>query len=297
MTAKNNTHILLTGASGLLGTEITSRLDQKGIPWKALRHGEKGWDPEAGEFDPEHLQGVDGIIHLAGENIASGRWTETQKKKIRESRVLGTRALAQGIAASEEKPSFFICASATGIYGDRGEEDCTETTDPAEGFLSEVVQDWEAAADPAREAGVRVAHLRLGIVLSSEGGALKKMLPPFRLGLGGRLGNGRMWMSWIHLDDAAHAFVETALDSDRSGAINVVSPYPVRNSKFTRALGSALHRPTPFPVPAFIISLLFGEMGRTLLLSSTRVTPQKLNNTGFSFGYPTIESALNGLLH
>jgi uncharacterized protein (TIGR01777 family) len=293
---KPKAKILITGSSGLLGSAITARLDEQGISWKALHHGEPGWDPENGVFDPAHLEGIDGVIHLAGENIAAGRWTETQKQKIADSRINGTRALAEGIAGMEKTPAFLICASATGYYGDRGEEECSETSPPADGFLSEVVQGWESAADPARSAGVRVVHLRLGIVLSPEGGALKKMLPPFKFGLGGRLGDGRMWMSWVHLEDAARAFVESAMNEDMSGIHNLVSPHPVRNVEFTQTLASALHRPAVLPAPAFMIRLLLGEMGDALLLSSTRVRPQALQQAGFTFRYPTLEGALTDLL-
>ena len=296
MNSKAKTKLLITGSSGLLGSAITDLLDKQGTEWTALHHGEEGWDPEAGVFDPGHLEGITGVIHLAGESIASGRWTESRKEKIADSRIKGTRALAEGMAAVDNRPDFLICASATGFYGERGDEECTEHSAPGEGFLPEVVQEWESAADPAREAGVRVAHLRLGVVLSPEGGALKKMLPPFKLCLGGRLGNGEMWMSWVHLDDAADAFTKAALDETTTGAYNLVSPNPVRNSDFTKALGSALHRPTPFPLPAFMIRLLFGEMGESLLLTSTRVLPEQLKASGFEFTYPNIDLALENLL-
>jgi uncharacterized protein (TIGR01777 family) len=287
---------LLTGASGLLGSEITRLLDAENIPWNALRHGEPGWDAEAGQFDPSHLEGITGVIHLAGENIASGRWTEDRKQNIRDSRVEGTRAIAEAMAMAETKPDFFICASATGFYGDRGDELLDESSAPGEGFLPEVVSGWEKAADPAREAGIRVVHLRLGIVLSPDGGALKKMLPPFRMGLGGPLGDGRMWMSWVHLSDAASAFVRSARDQKMKGVYNLVAPESVQNETFTRCLSDAIHRPAFFRVPSAIIRLLFGEMGTTLLLSSTRVMPERLLKEGFVFQYPKVDSALNHLL-
>jgi uncharacterized protein (TIGR01777 family) len=296
MNSKAQSRFLITGSSGLLGSAITHRLDEQHIAWTALHHGQEGWNPEAGECDASLLEGVTGIIHLAGENIAAGRWSEEQKRKIKDSRVKGTRALASAIASLETKPDFLVCASATGFYGDRGEETCSETSPPGEGFLPEVVKGWESAADPAREAGVRVVHLRLGIILSPEGGALKKMLPPFTLGLGGRLGNGRMWMSWIHLQDAANAFFQAAMDSSFTGTYNLVAPQSVRNVDFTKQLGNALHRPTVFPVPKLIIKTLFGEMGETLLLASTRVKPARLQEEGFEFEYPEIRKAFEDIL-
>lgn len=289
-------HFLITGASGLLGSAITRILDDQGISWKALRHGQEGWDPEAGVFDPSHLQDVTGVIHLAGENIAAGRWKEEQKRRIRDSRVKGTRALAEAIASVDVPPEFLVCASATGFYGDCGDETCSEESSAGEGFLPEVVQAWEAAADPAREAGVRVVHLRLGIVLSPQGGALKKMLPPFKAGVGGRLGDGQMWMSWVHLGDAAQAFVSAATETSFSGRYNLVAPHPVRNTEFTGALGRVLKRPTVLPVPAFAIKVLFGEMGETLLLASTKVVPERLQEQGFHFDFETVEPALGDLL-
>jgi len=296
MNTKTQPRFLITGSSGLLGSAITSILDTQGISWTALHHGEEGWDPESGVFDPKHLEGITGVIHLAGEGIAAGRWTDNQKQKIHDSRVKGTRALAEGMAAADQKPAVLITASATGFYGNRGDEICTESSQPGQGFLTEVVKDWESAADPARDAGIRVVHLRLGIVLSAKGGALKKMLPPFKFGLGGRLGDGQMWMSWIHLQDAARAFVTAATKDSFTGIYNLVAPHPVQNSDFTTALGNALKRPTVFPVPAFMIKLLLGEMGESLLLASTRVLPEKLKASEFEFTYPKIDEALKDLL-
>ena len=288
--------ILLTGASGLLGSAITSLLDKRGLPWRALRHGTPGWDPENGLLDPGHLEGVTGVIHLAGENIAAGKWTPSQKSRIRDSRRNGTRALSEAMAAAETKPAFLICASATGYYGDRGDEVCTEASAPGSGFLPDVVCDWESAADPAREAGIRVLHFRLGIVLALQGGALKKMLLPFKLGLGGQLGDGSMWMSWVHIADAARAFVHATEHSELSGCYNLVSPHPVQNHAFAKSLGQALRRPALFPAPAGLIKLLVGEMGEALLLSSTRALPERLQEAGFDFIHPSLPSALQNLL-
>jgi len=289
---KNN--VLITGASGLLGTAITSRLDH---PWKALHHGDPGWDPEKGRCDSGLIEGSSVVIHLAGEPIAAGRWTETQKKKIYTSRVNGTRALAESMASLDKKPATLICASAVGFFGNRGEEVLHESSSAGDGFLPEVVKDWESAADPAREAGIRVVHLRLGVVLSSKGGALKKMLPAFKWGLGGKLGNGRMWMSWIDLEDAANAFVFAMRHPEMKGAYNLTSPNPVRNLDFTKCLGRALRKPTFLPAPAPVLKLVLGEMGETLLLHSTRVQPTALSETGYTFRYPDLRGCLQNQLN
>jgi len=289
MESQSKNTVLLTGASGLVGKAMTPLLNQ---PWKALRHGEEGWDPENGICTPSHLEECSAVIHLAGEPIASKRWSESQKQKIYDSRVKGTRALAEAMASMQTKPQTLICASAIGYYGDRGEEALTETAAPGEGFLSEVVKAWEAAADPAREAGIRVVHLRLGIVLSPKGGALAKMLLPFKCGLGGKIGNGRNWMSWIHLQDAARAFVYCLENSQTEGVFNLTAPHPVRNSEFTRTLASELRRPARIPVPAPLLKLALGEMAEALLLSSTRATPLALEASGFQFEYPHLENGL-----
>lgn len=293
MEAHTKNTLLMTGASGLLGKAVTSRLGQ---PWKALRHGENGWDPEKGICDPSLLKGCKSVMHLAGEPIAARRWSDTQKRRIYDSRVNGTRALAEAMASLEAGPRILVCASAVGFYGDRGEELLTENMEAGEGFLPEVVQNWETAADPAREAGIRVVHLRLGIVLSAEGGALAKMLPVFKLGLGGRLGNGRMWMSWVHLQDAAEAFVQAVHNPEMQGIYNLCAPSPVRNSEFTRVMGKVLKRPAILPAPAPALRLLLGEMGQSLLLGSTRCAPAALKDHGFSFEYPELEPALHDLL-
>lgn len=296
MSTQSNSPILLTGASGLLGRRITSLLDRQRIPWKAIHHGDPGWKPEEGVCDPALIEGSAAVIHLAGEPIAARRWSEEQKTRIRRSRTLGTRAVAEAMAACDSKPHTLICASAIGFYGDRGEETLTEVSRKGTGFLSEVVDEWEAAADPARGAGIRVPHLRLGIVLSPEGGALAKMLPVFKLGLGGRLGDGRMWMSWIHVEDAARAFLFCLEHEEMEGSLNLTAPHPVRNLEFTRSLGQVLHRPALLPAPAFALKALLGEMGESLLLTSTRALPSALEKHHFRFNHPTLESALQNMV-
>jgi uncharacterized protein (TIGR01777 family) len=282
--------VLVTGASGLLGSALRESLDVRPLPRGAA------WDPEAGRVDPDVLRDADAVVHLAGENIASGRWTPERKARIRGSRVAGTRALAVAIASLPRPPRVLVCASAVGIYGDRGDEALTESSRPGAGFLAELCQDWEDVAEPARHAGVRVVHLRFGVILSPKGGALARMLTPFRLGLGGRLGSGRQHMSWISLPDAA-AVVRRALEDERlRGAVNAVAPFPVTNAGFTRALGAALRRPALFPMPAFAARLAFGELADALLLSSARVFPDRLSALGFEFRHPSVESALKEML-
>lgn len=282
--------VLVTGASGLLGSELLGTIDVRRLPRGAA------WDPEGGRVDPDVLRGAEAVVHLAGENIASGRWTPARKARIRQSRVAGTRALAEAIARLPRPPRVFVCASAVGIYGDLGDEPLTERSRPGAGFLAEVCQDWEKAAEPAREAGVRVVHLRFGVILSPKGGALARMLPPFRLGLGGRIGSGRQFMSWISLPDAA-AVVRFALEDERvRGPVNAVSPAPVTNADFTRALGAVLRRPTLVPMPAVAARLAFGELADALLLSSARVFPLRLIELNFPFRHPDLASALKELL-
>jgi uncharacterized protein (TIGR01777 family) len=244
----------------------------------------------------DRLAGVEAVVHLAGESIAGGRWTEARKAAIRESRVAGTRALATALARLTPPPNTLVCASAIGYYGDRGAELLDEKAAPGRGFLSEVCQGWEAAADPARAAGVRVAHLRFGLILDPAGGALAKMLPPFRLGIGGRLGSGRQFMSWVSRSDVIGAILHAIATPALVGPVNVVAPGPTTNAEFTRCLSRALGRPAWFPVPAAAIRLLFGEMGQELLLSSTRVLPARLRETGFRFQDQELEGTLRELL-
>lgn len=289
-------NILISGASGLIGSAIKTALHARGDRVLSLTRrvarsdSEITWDPAANVLDPSRLVDIDGVIHLAGENIAAGRWTAAQKARIRDSRVQGTGLLAQTLAQLPAPPSAFISASAIGYYGNRGDELLTEDSLPGEGFLPEVSVAWERAAHPAAEAGIRTVHPRIGIVLSRNGGALAKMRLPFKLGLGGTIGSGNQYMSWITLDDLVSVFL-FALDNESiSGAVNAVSPTPVTNREFTKTLARVLSRPAIFPVPAFAVKLALGEMADALLLASTRVISTRLENT--SFAHSELESAL-----
>lgn len=297
-------NILLSGSTGLVGTALQASLqDGRHAIRQLVRHPvhpdtrNVSWDPASGKLESEKLEGLTAAVHLAGEPIAARRWNPEQKKRIRDSRVEGTRLLAESLARAKEKPDVLVCASAIGYYGARGDEELTEQSKPGEGFLAEVTRDWEEAANPAREAGIRVVHLRLGVVLSPKGGALAKMLTPFRLGLGGPLGDGTPWMSWVTLTDVVSVF-RLALDrKDMEGAYNVTAPHPVRNRDFAKALGQAVHRPAVLPLPAFAIRTLLGEMGETLLLHSARVLPNKLTETeNFTFQHPELLPALEAML-
>jgi len=288
-------NILVTGARGFIGSALVSRLANGGhrvMPLlRATGGSEAGptWNPPAGQVRLEPAGPLDAVVHLAGENIAQ-RWTPTAKARIRASRVDATRLLCEALARLPQPPRVLICASATGFYGDRGGEMLDEMSAPGTGFLPEVCQAWEAAADVARQRGIRVVHLRLGIVLARHGGALAKMLPAFRFGLGGWLGAGRQYWSWIALEDLLRV-VELALQDDRlSGVVNAVSPEPVTNADFTRALARALRRPAVLPMPAFAVQWLFGEMGRDALLASARVRPVRLLKSGFEFRFPQLDA-------
>ncbi|MFQ5807717.1 MAG: TIGR01777 family oxidoreductase, partial [Phycisphaerae bacterium] len=250
------------------------------------------WNPAADEIDAPALEGVDAVVHLGGVNIAGGRWTAQRKAAIRDSRVASTRLLSQALAQLKKPPRTFLCASATGFYGDRGDDLLTEESPPGKGFLPDVCQAWEVAAAPARQAGLRVVNLRIGIVLSRNGGALKKMLPPFKMGLGGVVGSGRQYMSWITLDDLVRAIDFLLRAESVSGPVNAVTPNPVTNREFTRNLGRILRRPTIAPLPGFVVRALFGEMGQALLWEGNRVLPTRLEQARFSFLYPELESAL-----
>lgn len=295
--------ILVTGASGLIGTALIPALKNEGhIVLQLVRQKEQAndtkifWNPEAQGIDAAALEGVEAVVHLAGENIAEGSWTAEKKKRIRESRVKGTTFISETLAGLQAKPKVLVAASAIGIYGNRGAERLDETSAAGDDFLSEVCREWEMATRAASAAGVRVVNLRFGIVLSKEGGALAKMLTPFRLGVGGRVGDGKQYMSWIALDDAVGAIRYALEDEKMSGAVNVVAPQPVTNNEFTKALGGALSRPTIFPVPAFALRLAFGEMADALLLSGARVEPAKLIQAGYKFQYPELNGALSHLL-
>jgi hypothetical protein len=296
-------NVLVTGSSGLVGSALVTQLESDGHTVTRLVRSKRGageaqvlWDPEAGTMDAAALEGLDAVVHLAGESIAAGRWTAARKARILESRVKGTSLLAETLAGLRERPRVLVSASAVGYYGDRGEEALREESASGSGFLADVCRQWEAGAVPAAQGGIRVVHPRFGIILSQSGGALPRLLLPFRLGLGGRLGSGRQFMSWIALDDAVGAICHALTHDDLKGPVNTASPTPVRNREFTRTLGRVLRRPTVFPLPAFAARLAFGQMGDELLLASQRVEPAKLLAGGYQFGFPDLESALRHLL-
>jgi hypothetical protein len=291
--------IAITGSTGLIGTALATALEDGGHELRhVVRHAPAGpaeiqWDIDRGVIDADRLEGVDAIVHLAGENIGQ-RWSEDVRRRVLESRVEGTRLIAETAASLASRP-VLVCASATGFYGDRGDEIVDEDSVPGTGFLADVVEAWEAAAEPARAAGLRTVHLRQGIVLSKEGGALARMLLPFKLGTGGRIGSGRQWWSWVSLDDVIAAYL-FALEQPLAGPVNVSAPGVVRNQDFVKALGRALHRPTIFPVPAAAVKAAFGQMGEEMLLGGQRVASTRLEAAGFTFGQPDIESGLASAL-
>ena len=254
------------------------------------------WNPESGELDRDSLSGLDAVVHLAGENLAAGRWTEKRKSRILSSRVKGTHLLATELAAMNRPPSVLISASAVGFYGDTGEQPVSEDADSGKLFVSRVCRDWEAAAQPAVAAGIRVVFPRLGVVLTPAGGALARMLTPFRLGMGGRIGNGRQYMSWITVDDLVRVITRALVDPSLTGPVNAVSPGSVTNDTFTRTLARTLERPAVLPVPAPAVRFLFGQMGREVLLAGSRVSPVVLTRAGYPFLHPDLESALRHLL-
>ncbi|HYO63127.1 MAG TPA: TIGR01777 family oxidoreductase [Pyrinomonadaceae bacterium] len=298
--------IVVSGATGLVGSSLVPSLVADGHEvTRLVRRSSEGagggvrdvlWNPAEGRLDAGEVEGHDAFVHLAGENVAE-RWTPEKKRRIKESRTKGTRLMAETIASLKERPRAFVSASAVGFYGaDRGETLLDEASGPGSDFLADVCREWEAACGPARAAGVRTANLRIGVVLSEEGGALAKMLPPFRLGAGGRIGGGRQWMSWIALDDVLGIIRRALTDEALAGPVNTVAPRPARNEEFTKTLGRVLNRPTVFPVPAFAVKLMFGEMGEALLLGSARVEPARLRAAGYEFQYPELEGALRRAL-
>ncbi len=293
--------ILVAGASGLVGRALVPRLTGQGhrvfklVRRPAEKSDEIQWDPAAGQFASGALAEADAVINLAGENLAAGRWTKVRRDLILRSRVDTARTLVEAIGRSAHRPAVFINASATGIYGDRGDEVLTETSAAGTGFLADVCHAWEEPL-AALPAGVRAVALRTGVVLTPQGGALAKMLPAFRAGVGGRLGNGRQWMSWITLDDLLGVIGHVLTHPECAGPINAVAPQPVTNAEFTAVLGRVLRRPTVFPVPAFALRLLFGQMADEALLSSSRAVPKVLLDTGFNFRQGEIEPALRQLL-
>jgi uncharacterized protein (TIGR01777 family) len=258
--------------------------------------GERFWDPDEDTLESTVFEDIDAFVHLGGRNIASTRWSSEEKERIRESRVESTKLISRALKESRPHPRTFVCASATGYYGDRGDEWLTEDSSPGEGFLSDLCVEWERATAPAAEAGIRVVNTRFGVVLSEQGGALAKALPPFKAGLGGVFGDGEQFWSWISLDDTARVIHHILTTDSLSGPLNVVSPNPVRNRVFTKTLGEVLSRPTIIPVPAFAARLMLGEMADALLLASARVNAGKLSNSGFTFNHPDLESALNHIL-
>jgi uncharacterized protein len=293
--------ILVTGASGLLGSALEPELMRRGHHvTRLVRHSsgqnEVVWNPESGTLDLTVLPRLDAVIHLAGENIGSGRWNPQRKERIMRSRVEGTKLVARALANRPVPPQVLISASAVGFYGDRGNEVLTEDSGPGTGFLAEVCRAWESESLDAGLRQTRCVRLRIGMVLAASGGALAKMLPPFRLGLGGTLGNGRQFMSWITIDDLRQVICFVLEHTELSGAVNAVAPNPATNREFTRALCHVLRRPSLFPVPAFAIRLLFGQMGDELLLASTRVIPVRLSDAGFKFRHVDIDAALRGVL-
>ena len=292
--------IAITGARGLLGTQLSAFLSTGGHAVTPLVRGrpaagEVRWDPN-GPWDAIPLEGYDAVIHLAGESIAGGRWTDARKARISRSRVEGTLSLTRTLAGLRTPPKTFISASAMGIYGDRGDELLTERSSLGTDFLAEVGKGWEEGAAPLAAKGCRVAQLRFGVLLSPAGGALAKMLPPLLAGVGGRLGSGKQWMSWLALDDAIYLVHRTLIDPRYSGPLNAVAPAAVTNAAFTSALGAVVRRPTIFPVPAVALKLLFGEMATGTVLTSQRVVPARLQELGFEWRYPELDGALRHVL-
>jgi uncharacterized protein (TIGR01777 family) len=293
--------VLISGATGLIGETLIPELERDGhrvirLTRSPASSEDIGWNPSAGEIDASRLEGIDAVVHLAGESIAEGRWTPAKKRRILESRQQGTRLLAEKVAGLPEPPEVMVSASAVGYYGDRGNELLREESGPGSDFLAEVCKAWEAAADPAREAGIRVVHPRFGLVLSPKGGALARTLPIFKLGGGGRIGSGRQWWSWVALDDVVGAILHALTNDSVKGAVNVGSPNPLTNAEYTRVLGRVLNRPTFFPLPAPAARLVLGEVADALLLASQRMEPAKLKETGYEFRYPELEGALRHLL-
>jgi uncharacterized protein (TIGR01777 family) len=293
--------VAITGASGFIGSALTTSLEQDGhevlrIGRSADRPGAVRWDPTAGVLDGAALEGVDAVVHLAGEGIADKRWTDEQKRRIRDSRVLGTTLLANTLADLTDRPEVLVSGSGIDAYGDRGDEVLTESSSRGESFLADVVRDWEAATSPAEAAGIRVAHLRTGIVLGKDGGALPRMVQLARFGLLGKIGSGRQWWSWITIDDQVRA-IRHLIDHEVSGPVNLCTPNPATNADFTKALGRVLKRPTFLPIPSFGPKLVLGsELAETLLLESKRATPEKLLQSGFEFHHEEIEEALRSVL-
>jgi len=292
---KTQMKILVSGSHGLVGKALLRSLTSDGHDVVRLERGVQ-WHTDRGEMDANQLEGFDAVVHLAGESIASGRWTDEKKRAIRDSRVNGTALLSTTLSQLSRPPAVFLSASAIGYYGDRGDELLTESSPPGKDFLAGVCVEWENATRPAVEKGIRTACARFGIILDSHEGALSKMLTPFRMGIGGRVGDGKQWMSWIALDDVVKGLKFVILDQSINGAVNFVAPNPVTNAEFTKTLGRVISRPTLFPIPEFGARLAFGEMADALLLSSQRVEPGVLKDKTFLFSWPTLETALRNIL-
>lgn len=295
--------VAVSGSTGLVGSEVVASLSAAGnevvrLVRRALAPGESAvrWDPEAGVIDAGGLEGCDAAVHLAGENIGAGRWNAARKAAIRDSRVKGTRLLCEALAGLDRPPMTLVCASAVGYYGDRGEEVLTEESPPGAGFLPGICREWESASEAAGRKGIRVVTLRIGVVLTPRGGALQRMLPVFRAGMGGVLGSGKQYVSWVALDDLTGIVLHALSREELRGPVNAVTPCPVTNRELTEALGKVLSRPTPLPVPSFALRLALGEMADPLLLASARVVPRRLEETGYHFRFPEIRAALRHLL-
>jgi uncharacterized protein (TIGR01777 family) len=296
----NSPRILVSGASGSIGAAFLPFLQARGVAvTRLVRHSAAAkdqviWDP-ARPVPPETVSGFDAVIHLSGETIV-GRWTEAKKRRIIESRSQGTGHLAEAAAQAAQRPRVLISASAVGYYGNRGNEILREESPSGDGFTAEICRKWEGATQPAAAAGIRTAQMRIGVVMSADGGALPKMITPFRLGLGGRLGSGRQWWSWVSVDDVAGAIHHVLTHDTLHGPVNTAAPNPVTNAEFTSILASVLRRPAIFPMPAFAVKLLFGEMGEELFLGSQRVVPAKLAASGYQFQHPALKNALQEIL-
>jgi len=301
-TGSDSMLIGLTGSHGLVGQALATHLRSRGhrirpiVRQRNPGSGQVAWDPEAKWLDASSLAGVDAVVHLAGEPLLD-RWTETKKQRIRESRVEGTQLLAKSLAELDKLPRAFISASAIGYYGEGGDKVLTEQSPQGKGFLAEVAGEWEAAAKPAEQAGIRVAHPRFGVVLSPQGGALAQMAPIFRKGVGGKLGHGSQWMSWVALADAVGAIEHALTDRELTGPFNVVAPNPVTNAQFARTLGQVLGRPSFIPTPAFALRMAMGELADEALLVSQRVQPSKLQERGYAFQYPELKPALEAMFN
>ena len=291
--------VLVSGSRGLIGSTLIPALESGGHSVIRLVRGKAGknevsWDP-VGQLDPGAVAGFDAVVHLAGESIA-GRWTDSKKQRIADSRIQGTRTLVNALSLSSSRPRVLVGASAVGYYGDRADELLTEQSPPGNDFLANVCQRWEQAVEEAASAGIRTVELRIGLVLSREGGGLAQMLPPFRMGVGGRMGSGKQYWPWVAINDIVGAILHALQTDTMRGPYNAVAPQPVTNAEFTKTLGQVLHRPTVFPMPAFVVRTVFGEMGTALLLASQRVSPKKLEGTGFRFKHPDLKPALEELV-